>query len=113
MDRPKVLGATHFHEIFENGFLRPRPSLTYGYMEVCLDREPENLEDQVTYLYKYEFRYSFRALLTIQIAFERVVVIRAMVAGETSTSLIGSLANCYLSCAALNGVDGTIANRDC
>lgn len=52
IDRPKVLGATHFHEIFENGFLRQRPSLEFGYMEVRLDREAEDVEDQLTYLYK-------------------------------------------------------------
>jgi len=51
-ERPKVLGATHFHEIFENGFLRKRPELVFGHMEVRVDEEKENLEDQVTYLYK-------------------------------------------------------------
>ena len=51
-DRPKVLGATHFHEIFENGFLKPRPSLEIGYMEVRLDRAAQDIEDQITYLYK-------------------------------------------------------------
>lgn len=55
IDRPKILAATHFHEIFENGFLQNRPSLSYGYMEVRLNREAEDLEDQVTYL--YNFRY--------------------------------------------------------
>lgn len=53
-DRPKVLGATHFHEIFENGFLRQRNSLRFGYMEVRLDREAEDVEDQIIYLYKYD-----------------------------------------------------------
>lgn len=49
---PKVIGATHFHEIFENGFLRPRHSLAFGYMEIRLDDETEAIEDQITYLYK-------------------------------------------------------------
>ncbi|KAL8718148.1 MAG: hypothetical protein Q9225_004683 [Loekoesia sp. 1 TL-2023] len=49
---PKVLGATHFHEIFENGFLQPRPYLAFGHMEVRIDMEAEAIEDQVTYLYK-------------------------------------------------------------
>ncbi|KAL2043280.1 hypothetical protein N7G274_003586 [Stereocaulon virgatum] len=53
--RPKVLGATHFHEIFENGFLKPRPSLAFGYMEVRLDREAQDLGDQITYLYNFRF----------------------------------------------------------
>ena len=51
-NRPKVLGATHFHEIFENGFLRKRPELTFGHMEVRVDAEAAQIEDQVTYLYK-------------------------------------------------------------
>ncbi|KAL8831364.1 MAG: hypothetical protein Q9170_005327 [Blastenia crenularia] len=51
-DRPKVLGATHFHEIFENGFLLPRPYLAFGHMEVRIDEEAEEIEGQVTYLYK-------------------------------------------------------------
>ncbi|KAL8660590.1 MAG: hypothetical protein Q9202_006399 [Teloschistes flavicans] len=50
--RPKVLGATHFHEIFENGFLQPRPHLSFGHMEVRIDVEAEAVEDQITYLYK-------------------------------------------------------------
>ena len=76
------MGATHFHEIFENGFLQPRPSLTYGYMEVRLDREAEELEDQVTYLYKYEFRYHVRAPLTIHTAADLAEAVLVMAAGE-------------------------------
>ncbi|KAG0649696.1 hypothetical protein D0Z07_3763 [Hyphodiscus hymeniophilus] len=49
--RPKVLGATHFHEIFENGFLKERPELSFGHMEVHVDTECDNPEDQITYLY--------------------------------------------------------------
>ena len=49
---PKVLGATHYHEIFENGFLQPRPHLAYGHMEVRVDMEAEAVEEQITYLYK-------------------------------------------------------------
>ncbi|KAI4256406.1 MAG: hypothetical protein L6R42_006240 [Xanthoria sp. 1 TBL-2021] len=49
---PKVLGATHFHEIFENGFLQPRPPLAFGHMEVRVDMEAEAVEEQITYLYK-------------------------------------------------------------
>lgn len=51
-ERPKVLGATHFHEIFENGFLPPRPALAFGHMEVRVDAEVEEFENQITYLYK-------------------------------------------------------------
>lgn len=51
---PKVLGATHFHEIFENGFLWPRPSLAFGHMEIRVDMEEVEMENQITYLYKYK-----------------------------------------------------------
>ena len=50
-DQPKVLGATHFHEIFENGFLPCRPSLALGHMKIRLERETVDVEDQITYLY--------------------------------------------------------------
>lgn len=51
-ERPRVLAATHFHEIFENGFLKERPELAFGYMEVLVDESADAVEDQVTYLYK-------------------------------------------------------------
>jgi DNA mismatch repair protein MSH5 len=51
--RPKVLGATHFHEIFENGFLQDRPELSFGHMEVRVDTQAEAVEDQITYLYSF------------------------------------------------------------
>jgi DNA mismatch repair protein MSH5 len=49
--RPKVVAATHFHEIFENGFLAQRPELEYAHMEVRVDKETTNIEEQITYLY--------------------------------------------------------------
>ncbi|PGH01372.1 DNA mismatch repair protein MSH5 [Blastomyces parvus] len=51
--RPKVLAATHFHEIFENGFLPPRKELGFGYMEVQVDQAARDVENQVTYLYNF------------------------------------------------------------
>lgn len=51
---PKVLGATHFHEIFENGFLPPQPALAFAHMEVNTDAEATAIEDQITYLYQYQ-----------------------------------------------------------
>nr|POE47349.1 dna mismatch repair protein msh5 [Quercus suber] len=50
---PKVLGATHYHEIFESGFLQPRPSLMFAHMEVRIDDQASTLDDQITYLYNY------------------------------------------------------------
>lgn len=52
-ESPKVLGATHFHELFENGYLKERPNLAFGHMEVRVDIEAEAIDDQVTYLYRF------------------------------------------------------------
>ncbi|KAF2471929.1 uncharacterized protein BDR25DRAFT_366675 [Lindgomyces ingoldianus] len=48
---PKVVGATHFHEIFETGLLKPGPALAFGHMEVRVDTGAAEAEDQITYLY--------------------------------------------------------------
>lgn len=52
-EAPKVIAATHFHEIFENDFLLPRPRLQLGHMEVRISEDSQQTEDQITYLYKY------------------------------------------------------------
>ncbi|EUC27440.1 hypothetical protein COCCADRAFT_9965 [Bipolaris zeicola 26-R-13] len=52
-ERPKVIGATHFHEIFEMDLLKPRPTLGFGYMEVRVDTEAKKIHDQITYLYNF------------------------------------------------------------
>ena len=51
-ERPKVLAATHFHEIFEAGYLINEPRLTFGHMEVRINPEANDVEQQITYLYK-------------------------------------------------------------
>lgn len=56
--RPKVLAATHFHEIFENGHLAARPELAFGHMQVHLDTDVGDAQalaqrDRVTYLYNF------------------------------------------------------------
>lgn len=53
-ERPKVLAATHFHELFENKMLRERPALKFGYMDVLVDKETEDVKDQITYLYTFK-----------------------------------------------------------
>ncbi|KAJ5058840.1 muts domain V-domain-containing protein [Bipolaris maydis] len=52
-ERPKVIGATHFHEIFEMDLLKPRPTLGFGYMEVRVDTEAKKINSQITYLYNF------------------------------------------------------------
>lgn len=49
--RPKVLAATHFHEIFEAGFLQERDNIQFAHMKVRLDRGARSVQDQVSYLY--------------------------------------------------------------
>ncbi|KAJ5620019.1 hypothetical protein N7510_004003 [Penicillium lagena] len=50
-DPPKVIAATHFHEIFENNFLSSHPRLQLGHMEVRVCEDSKEVEDQITYLY--------------------------------------------------------------
>ncbi|KAL3463308.1 muts domain V-domain-containing protein [Aspergillus heterothallicus] len=59
---PKVIAATHFHEILEHGFLPPTPRLQLGHMEVRMS-ESEEVDNQVTYLYKYELGATLCAAL--------------------------------------------------
>ncbi|KAI1373621.1 muts domain V-domain-containing protein [Hypoxylon crocopeplum] len=51
-EKPKVLAATHFHEIFESQFLVETPELAFGHMDVRLDLDAPTMEDQVTYLFQ-------------------------------------------------------------
>ncbi|KAH6615072.1 muts domain V-domain-containing protein [Boeremia exigua] len=52
-ERPKVIGATHFHEIFEMELLNLRPALAFGHLEVKVDAEKSQVDDQITYLYNF------------------------------------------------------------
>ncbi|KAF2686455.1 hypothetical protein K458DRAFT_476351 [Lentithecium fluviatile CBS 122367] len=52
-ESPKVLAATHFHEIFETGLLKPSPNLGLGHMQVRIDENASEVDDQITYLYNY------------------------------------------------------------
>ena len=51
-NRPKVLAATHLHELFEGNYLPDLPYLGLANMEIRMDKEAPKIEDQVTYLYK-------------------------------------------------------------
>ncbi|KAF7180538.1 hypothetical protein CNMCM7691_009829 [Aspergillus felis] len=64
-DAPKVIAATHFHEIFENGFLQPRPRLQLGHMEVRISGEARHVDDQITYLYNFRPGRSNKSFGTI------------------------------------------------
>ncbi|GKZ42071.1 mutS protein msh5 [Aspergillus brasiliensis] len=64
-DAPKVIAATHFHEILANGYLKPRPQLQLGHMEVRVHEEPGETEDQITYLYNFRLGRSDQSFGTI------------------------------------------------
>ncbi|KAK6958086.1 hypothetical protein Daesc_000879 [Daldinia eschscholtzii] len=51
-ERPKVLAATHFHEIFEGRYLVETPELAFGHMEIRVDFDAPTMEDQVTHLFQ-------------------------------------------------------------
>lgn len=50
-ERPKLLAATHFHEIFEAGCLQESTELAFAHMEVHVVFDTLVVEDQVTYLF--------------------------------------------------------------
>ncbi|KAE8355541.1 muts domain V-domain-containing protein [Aspergillus coremiiformis] len=60
-DAPKVIAATHFHEILENDILKPGPRLLLGHMEVQVCEESRNAEDQITYLYNFRLGRSSKS----------------------------------------------------
>ncbi|KAL4958995.1 MutS family protein MSH5 [Aspergillus stella-maris] len=65
-DAPKVIAATHFHEILENEFLRLRPRLQLGHMEVRVCEDAQLAADeQITYLYNFRLGRSTKSFGTI------------------------------------------------
>lgn len=51
-ETPRMLLATHFHELFEGGYLKLHRGLYMGHMDVRTNWEAGQMEDQVTYLFK-------------------------------------------------------------
>jgi DNA mismatch repair protein MSH5 len=51
-DAPRVLAATHFHEIFENKILPVTPKLSFAHMDVRVDLQTESEDDRVTFLFR-------------------------------------------------------------
>lgn len=77
---PKVIAATHFHEIFENNFLDNRPQLAFGHMEVQVYREKTDPQDQVAYLYNFRpgrSNSSFGTLCASLNGIDQTIVTRA------------------------------------
>ncbi|KAL5336958.1 muts domain V-domain-containing protein [Aspergillus crustosus] len=101
-DAPKVIAATHFHEILENEFLRLRPRLQLGHMEVRVCEEPREADDQITYLYNFRIGRSNKSFATICAAMNGInqaIVDRA----NELVSLSARGENLIAACAVLSG----------
>ncbi|PTB70113.1 hypothetical protein BBK36DRAFT_1189598 [Trichoderma citrinoviride] len=59
---PRILAATHFHEVFANGYLNHHSTLTLAHMDVRTDWDAINPEDKVTYLFRLVEGYSSTSL---------------------------------------------------
>ncbi|CEI65163.1 unnamed protein product [Fusarium venenatum] len=55
---PRLLAATHFHEVFENNYLEHHSSFRIAHMNVRLEREASFVDDQVTYLFNLEYGHN-------------------------------------------------------
>ncbi|PTU22616.1 hypothetical protein P175DRAFT_0514665 [Aspergillus ochraceoroseus IBT 24754] len=63
---PKVIAATHFHEIFENELIElARPRLQLGHMEVRVSEDAHESDDQITYLYNFRLGKSNKSFGTV------------------------------------------------
>ncbi|KAJ5752620.1 DNA mismatch repair protein MutS core [Penicillium odoratum] len=100
-DSPKVLAATHYHEIFENDFLAPRPKLQLGHMEVKVCEDSQEVEDQVTYLYNFREGRSNKSFGTICAAINGIDASIIARANEIS-SLAARGENLIAACAAIS-----------
>ncbi|KAF4462913.1 dna mismatch repair msh5 [Fusarium albosuccineum] len=55
---PRLLAATHFHEIFEGEYLSHHRGLYLAHMNVRVDWDAPQIEDQVTYLFSLAYGHS-------------------------------------------------------
>ncbi|KAI1197518.1 muts domain V-domain-containing protein [Nemania serpens] len=51
-DQPKLLVATHFHEILDDNVITANAKLAFAHMEIHIDLDAPTTQDQVTYLYQ-------------------------------------------------------------
>ncbi|KMU91696.1 mismatch repair protein 5 [Coccidioides immitis H538.4] len=82
-ERPKVIGATHFHEILENEFLPQRPELQLGHMEVQVDPAASELQDQITFRFGRSSE-SFGTICAAMNGIDLAIVSRANEIGDLS-----------------------------
>ncbi|OQE25299.1 hypothetical protein PENSTE_c006G06453 [Penicillium steckii] len=98
---PKVIAATHFHEIFENSLLAPHPGLQLGHMEVKVSGESEEAEDQIAYLYNFRLGRSSKSFGTICAAINGIAMAIVARADEIA-SLAARGENLVAACAILS-----------
>jgi DNA mismatch repair protein MSH5 len=55
---PRLLAATHFHEVFECGYLENHNGLRIAHMNVRMDWDASLVDDQVTFLFNLEYGHS-------------------------------------------------------
>ncbi|KAF5985318.1 DNA mismatch repair MSH5 [Fusarium coicis] len=55
---PRLLAATHFHEVFECGYLENHNGLRIAHMNVRMDWNASVVDDQVTFLFNLEYGHS-------------------------------------------------------
>lgn len=91
--------------------LRPNPALSFGHLEVKVDAEKSQVDDQITYLYKYSCQQlGLTHDADRSTAFARDEVLQALVHGKASSAeLYPDLT--FSSCAAMNGVPQEIVRR--
>ncbi|KAF4332583.1 DNA mismatch repair MSH5 [Fusarium beomiforme] len=59
---PRLLAATHFHEVFESGYLEHHNGLRIAHMNTRMDWDASLVDDQVTYLFNLEYGHSISSL---------------------------------------------------
>lgn len=55
---PRLLAATHFHEVFECGYLENHNGLRIAHMNIRMDWNASLVDDQVTFLFNLEYGHS-------------------------------------------------------
>ncbi|KAF4123351.1 DNA mismatch repair protein MSH5 [Geosmithia morbida] len=99
-ESPFILLATHFHELFEGGYLDGYPGLGMAHMEVKTDWSASQTDKQITYLFQLRAGHSassFGAQCAVLNGVPRVVVDRA----EAITRLLARNGDVSVACARL------------
>lgn len=100
-DSPLLLLATHFHELFDGGYLNGYPGLGVAHMKVKTDWSASQVDEQITYLFQLRPGHcasSFGAQCAALNGVPRVVVDRA----EAITRVLARNEDVSVACARLS-----------